>query len=73
MTGLQHEVWRRYYVTVRDAGRTGFLLGPYSTHDEARMNVGRARDLARKHDDRAAFYAFGTASTPKARRTVFGR
>ncbi len=53
---------RRYYVTVRDAGKHGFLLGPYDTHEEALENVDRGRTLAEKANDRAAFYSFGTGS-----------
>src|SRR5436305_14155355 len=61
-----------YYVTVRDAGRAGFLLGPYRRHREALADVDRGAELARAADPRAAFYAFGTARAPE-RRAVFGR
>lgn len=60
-----------YYVTVRDAGKTGFLLGPYPTHDEALGNVEHGRELALKRDPFAHFYAFGTARATE-RQTVFG-
>lgn len=56
----------RYYVTVVDAGRVGYLLGPYDTHVEALANVERARGLAEGVDPRAWFYAFGTARTSDA-------
>lgn len=64
---------RSFYVTVKDGKRYGFLLGPYGTHREALANVARGRDLANGADPRAAFYAFGTASTTDVRRTVFGK
>jgi hypothetical protein len=55
---------RDFYVTVQDAGRTGFLLGPYSTHEAALSNVERGRRLAEEANSRAVFYAFGTSSVP---------
>ncbi len=67
-----HDADTRFYVTVVDGKRHGFLLGPYSTHQEAIDNVDRGCTLANDADPRAAFYAFGTASTKDARRTVFG-
>jgi len=62
-----------FYVTVRDAGRTGWLLGPYATHQEALDNVERGRDLANEWNAKAWFMAFGTASVPAGTpiRTVF--
>jgi hypothetical protein len=68
-------VERAYYVTVRDDGRTGFLLGPYATHGEALAQVDRGRELANGATPWAAFYAFGTSSLPAhiARETVFGK
>lgn len=51
----------RFFVTVRDGKRTGFLLGPYDTHAEALSHVRRGSDLADVADPRAAFYAFGTS------------
>jgi len=63
-----------FYVTVRDAGRTGFLLGPYDTHPDALQEVDRGRRLAIAANDRAWFYAYGTASVTRAAiiQTVFG-
>jgi hypothetical protein len=49
------------YVTVRDAGRTGFLAGPYPTRGAAEAKVGEARERAVGADPWAHFYAFGTA------------
>ena len=63
----------RYYVTVVNADRQGFLLGPYITHKEARENVTRGRDLACEVDAYARFYLFGTARTVRRVKTVFGR
>ena len=50
-----------YYVTVKDADRRGFLLGPFGSKGEAQNNVELGRKLAIKHNDRAWFYAYGTA------------
>jgi hypothetical protein len=66
---------RLYYVTVRDAGRTGWLLGPYKTHKQALAQVDRGHDLACEADRWACFYAYGTASLPaevEQPKTVFG-
>lgn len=64
-----------YYVTVRDTGRTGFLLGPYDDVRDALANVGRGRDLACASNSRAWFYTYGTARLPLGTecRPVFGR
>ena len=64
---------RDYYVTVRDAGHTGWLLGPFTTHQEALDAVERGRDLANEWNAKAWFMAFGTASVPSGTRirTVF--
>jgi hypothetical protein len=51
-----------YYATCQDAGRTGWLLGPFETHAEALACVDDARRLAEAADPFAHFYAFGTAS-----------
>lgn len=63
-----------FYVTVRDASRTGFLLGPYSDLRDALANVRRGRDLANEHNSRAWFYSYGTSRLPVGTRckTVFG-
>ncbi len=50
-----------YYATVYDAGRHGFLLGPFRAKRTAERNVERARQMAYRHDVRAWFYAYGTA------------
>ena len=50
-----------YYVTVKDAGRIGFLKGPFATHEEALSQVPIAKGQARAANSRASFYAFGTA------------
>lgn len=60
----------RYYVTVRDGGRHGYLLGPYDTHQEALENVERGRDLANDADSRAHWYAFGTGRLQDETATV---
>lgn len=64
-----------YYVSVRSGKRTGLLLGPYATHEEALNNVKRGEALANKADAWSHFYAFGTvkinATNPP--KSVFGR
>ena len=50
-----------YYVTVQDNGRSGFLAGPFRTHGDALRMVEPTRKAAREVDDRAHWYAFGTA------------
>jgi hypothetical protein len=53
-----------FYVTVRerpDGGRTGYLAGPWDTHEEALAHVEPVRRLAESKNDRARWYAFGTA------------
>jgi hypothetical protein len=71
---------RDYYVTVADmpsndgtVAKHGFLLGPYATHVEALAQVERGRQLALAANDRAWWYAYGTASLPRgtAVRVVF--
>lgn len=64
-----------YYVTVRDAGRTGWILGPYPQHQEAIDNVDRGRDLANDANSRACFYSYGTSRVdPSAEppKSIFG-
>ena len=48
-----------FYVTIRRGSRTGALLGPYPTHDDAQKNVIRARVTAEDIDSWAGFDAFG--------------
>jgi uncharacterized protein YegJ (DUF2314 family) len=50
-----------FYVSVRDNGRSGFLLGPYATHEEALANVQLGQRLAEQVNDNAHWYAYGTA------------
>jgi hypothetical protein len=53
-----------YYATVLDGQRTGFLLGPFTTHREALDAVPVARRAAARIDCRADWYAYGTARLP---------
>lgn len=64
-----------FYVSVIDGARTGLLLGPFGTHEEAKANVERGRKLAEKANDRAVWFAFGTASAPRGTTltAVFGK
>lgn len=52
---------RGFYVTVRDYGRSGKLLGPYGTHTEALAMVETGRALAKEADSDAHWYSYGTA------------
>lgn len=66
----------RYYVTVRDQDRYGYLLGPYDSHQEALENVERGNRLACAAEARAHWYAFGTGRLSDEAATVaavFGR
>lgn len=59
-----NDTTRAYYVSVRQPGKYGLLLGPYATHGEALANVERATRFVVDRDPRAHWYEFGTASTP---------
>lgn len=72
---------RHFYVSVKDSdkadARTGFLLGPYATWEEAEANRKRGRKLAEQesNDPKAFFYHYGTCSSPVSVviKTVFGK
>jgi len=53
---------RLYFVSVIDGARHGYLLGPYDTHEEAKANVDRGRELAMAADLWAHFHVYGTCS-----------
>lgn len=60
-----HDAGSDFFVSiVRDPGtkgqRTGLVLGPYATHEEALANVDRGRVMASAADPFTAFDAFGT-------------
>lgn len=65
---------KEYFVTVRNGQRSGFLLGPYTTHAEALAMVDVGRLLAIDADPWASFYEFGTAGAVPGfvTKTVFG-
>lgn len=50
-----------FYVSVYDNGRRGLLLGPYPAKGEAESHVSEGRRLAVQVNDRAHWYAYGTA------------
>jgi hypothetical protein len=60
--GNSHEGNEAFYVTVQDAGKTGFLAGPFKNHEYALQWVDKTRKIAEEIDPRAAFYSFGTSS-----------
>lgn len=56
---------RKFYVSVIDGPRFNFLAGPFDTHEEALAKVDAARAKANEVNDRAWFYAYGTAQAPE--------
>lgn len=46
------------------------LLGPFDDHQDALNRVDECRRLAQEADPKAAFYAFGTCSTPRENPTL---
>ncbi len=61
-----HDTDRAFFVTIQDAGRTGWLLGPYPTHYDALQEVGRGKELAVEARQDMWFASFGTASVPES-------
>lgn len=57
-----------FYVTIKRGGRTGWLLGPYATHEEALGHVSEGRHLAHAVDPRTEFDAFGTSRVTEGER-----
>lgn len=51
-----------FYVTMKDAKRTAWLLGPFNEHKVALEAVAVTRQYAINMDAWAHFYAFGTSS-----------
>lgn len=49
-----------FYVTVTDGRRRGLLAGPVFSQAAAERLIPAAARVAMRHDDRAAFYAYGT-------------
>lgn len=64
-----HPYW---YASVCDGSRRGLVLGPYSSYEEAKANVGRANRLASNVDPKAPWYAYGVASSTEPKPSVFG-
>ena len=50
-----------FYVSVINGSRKGLLAGPFDTHEQALALVDPARIAAKQVNDRAHFYAYGTA------------
>lgn len=55
-----------YYVSVKDAGRMGLLLGPFRRHAQAIGKVPMAKCLAEQADPFSVFYSFGTVKMSEA-------
>jgi hypothetical protein len=67
-----------FYVSVIDGPRKGFLLGPYSSHEEALKNVERGKQMSLDSDNatRSWFYGYGTCKIETQKelpKSVFGR
>lgn len=66
-----------FYVTVTDAGRVGFLAGPYVTRMCAEGAVAEAKRRANEADPFAHFYAYGVSRWKGAKadapKSVFGK
>lgn len=62
--GGAHPAGAAFYVTVVDAGRVGYLAGPFASHPAALAMVEPSRRIADTLDPWAHFYAFGTAALP---------
>lgn len=52
------------YVTVRSGTRTGALVGPFATCEQAEGYLQPAINAAREVDQWAHFFDYGTASIP---------
>ena len=50
-----------YYVSIKNAGRTGFLLGPFDHFAEASARIMAVKKAAQEVDAFAWFYAFGVS------------
>lgn len=66
-----------FFVTIKRGGRTGFLLGPYATLEEAEGHVAEGRQRASEADSWSDFDAFGVTGvtcpeTAAKIRPVFG-
>jgi len=50
-----------YYVSVKSGQRAGLLYGPFTQEEDARSWIPQVIEAACEVDDRAWFYAYGTA------------
>lgn len=60
-----------FYTSVADGNRAALLTGPFPTYELARDDLFRAKVLAIGSDPRAAFYAYGVASSVEPARVLF--
>lgn len=56
---------RRFYVSVVDGSRYGFLIGPFKLHQTALSIVDDVSKLTQERYPWSHFYSFGTCSLPK--------
>lgn len=69
IAGLAQEIVvnpeRRFYVSVVDGSRYGFLIGPFKLHQTALSIVDQVSELTQDRYPWSHFYSFGTCSLPK--------
>lgn len=65
--GHVHLKEEAFYVSVRDAYKTGLLLGPFKEHTQALSWVERVRTKAEEITPWAHFYHFGTCGISLAK------
>lgn len=65
---------RRYFwvSAQRDDGRRAIIAGPYDTHEAALADVRRVTLAACRVDDRAWWYAWGTAGSDEILKAALG-
>lgn len=59
--------WHHHYVSVVDGQRSGMLLGPFRTRQEAEARVDEVRRYAQERNRDAIWYGFGTSRVTTAR------
>ena len=66
---------RRYFwvSAQRDDGRRAIIAGPYLSHEAAKADVHRVTLAACRVDDRAWWYAWGTAGSDEMLKAALGK
>ncbi|HEY0204667.1 MAG TPA: hypothetical protein VGC15_11015, partial [Acetobacteraceae bacterium] len=71
--GMVNPAHPHHYVSAVDGKRKHLLAGPYSSPDEAKSMVRHVAAYAEKGNPRAAFMAWGTASSATPEATPLGK